>query len=72
MPVSPRQVTHGICLFLLCIHSLNGIYFYCVGDAALEATFHTVYSEIVCNNIAYIGMNITYAYSGRELAISTR
>lgn len=71
MPVSPRQLTHGICLFLLCVHSLNGVYFYYVGDAVLEATFHTVCSEIVCNNIAYIDMNITCAYSSREIAIST-
>lgn len=28
----------------------------------LEAAFHTVYSEIVCHNIAYTSMNITWAY----------
>lgn len=58
-PVSPRQPICDICLLSLEVHSINGIHFYHVDDAALEVAFHTVYSEIVCHNIAYADMIIT-------------
>lgn len=47
-----------ICFFLF-VCSICGVYFYYVDGAMLEAAFHTVYSEIVCHNIAYTDMNIT-------------
>lgn len=44
-----------LCKYIL----LMAYFFFYVDDIVLEATLHTVYSEIVCHNIAYTDMNIT-------------